>query len=162
MTRILASLVFADTVLWVGTGVLGALVDQSRFYPQHFILAIFTIILTVLIHVIVFTYFSVTSRMISQAVFIGHLDQEPLERIKTHKRRAAVCLAVGFLSLVPVVALGALTARGHEWAWWHLGSVSAALAANLWSFFGEYECVARHSRMMGEVLERYTSNRRVN
>lgn len=160
MGRFLASLVLADAVLLVATGVLGFLVQDERFYPEHFILALFSLILTLLIHALVFTYFSVTGRMISQAVFIGHLDRTPLQRVRSHKRRVLCWVAIGFLSTVPVVAFGALAAREHAWHLWHLLTAGLALILNLLAFYIEYDCVARQSILMRDVLERYDAVRK--
>ncbi len=134
MNRILPALVLTDVVLLCAAATLGLFVDGDRLYAQHFGLAMFALVLTLLIHVVVFTYFSVTGRMISQAVFIGRLDRAPLERVKLHKRHVARCVGLSFLAIVVVAAFGALAVRNEAWHLWHLAAAFVVLAVNAWAF----------------------------
>jgi len=155
MSRVFPALVFSDILLLCAAAALGFLVDGDKLYPQHFGLAIFTIVLTILIHVVVFTYFSVTGRMMSQAVFIGKLDRTPLDRIKLHKWQAGRRVGMAVLSIVVVSAFGALSARegsGHNW---HLVAAFLVVAVNTWAFYGEYDLVVRQSELMTQVLSDY-------
>ena len=155
MTRVLAALIVADMILFVASGVLGLLVDGDRLYPEHFILALLTAFVTVLTHVVVFTYFAAAGRMVSQAVLIGHLDREPLMRCRRLKSRATACVGVGVGTLVALIAFGSLVAQDHGWHVWHLVAALIALVANAGAFYVEYVHVATHSRLMTEVVAAY-------
>ncbi|NOT02807.1 MAG: hypothetical protein HOP29_19585 [Phycisphaerales bacterium] len=159
MPRIFASLAVGDLIVLSAAAVFGLLVDGERVYPQHFGLALFAALLTVLIHAIVVTYFAAGGRMISQAVFIGGLDREPLARLRAGKTTAIRWVAAGVGGIILVVCVGATAARDGAWAWPHFASALAAIIANAMAFHFQYEAVAGQSRLMDEVFREYQRHR---
>ena len=159
MARAFGSVVAANGVLWLATGLVGLNVAGDRLFTQHFALAMFTLLLTLGAHAGALTYFSATGRMISQAVFIGHLSRTPLERVAALKRGATIRLGAGCAVLLPLVAFGGLAARDPSWHSWHLVSALLAMAINAWAFFGQYEHIVRQSALLDEVLAAYDAAR---
>lgn len=160
MTRVFPGLVIAVGILFVANGVLGFCVNETHLYPQHFILGFFTVVMSVLVHVVVFTYFAAGGKMVSQAVLIGHLDQEPLSRIRHHKRRVTRCIGCSFLSLIALVIFGALFEKDPSWQWWHVGAVVVAILTNAVSFYVQYDHIAQNARTTEAVFRQYDAARR--
>lgn len=160
MKRVLGALAVAGLLVLLGAAVLGLAVGDDAAFRRHFALALFAAVLTLLIHVVVFTYFSVTARMISQAVLIGDLDRAALASVRALKRRIAVCVGAAALSIVVVVSFGALIESDYSWHWWHLGAAAAAIGVNAWAYFVEYDCVFRNGRLIEDVFAAYDAKRR--
>ncbi len=160
MIRVFPGLVIAVGLLFSANGVLGFLVEGKNLYAQHFILGFFTVVMTVLIHVVVFTYFAAGGRMISQAVFIGHLDRQPLDRVRYHKGRVIRCIGCSFLSLVALVIFGALLEKDPSWQWWHVAAAVVAITTNAVSFYVQYDHIAQNTRITEMVLEQYGAAQR--
>lgn len=159
MSGILAALAIADILLFIASAVLGLLVADERFYPEHLILALFTALLTMLIHAALITYFSVTGRMMSQAIFIGHLDRTPLEQIRRSKGRLIKYVVPSILTTVFVVAVGALSARDHNWHSYHLAAAAVAILVSAAAFYAEYGLVVENATLMSDVFAQYQAKR---
>ncbi len=159
MSRILASLAVADLVLWVGSGVLGFLVHDDGGYARHFILALFTSLLTVFIHAVALTYFSASGRMISQAVFIGHLAGATLDQVRVNKGRVVRWIGVGVSAVVVNVAFGALTARDSTWHVFHVFTSVMGMFANAAAFWVIFGAVCDQSNLMRGVFSQYQDRR---
>jgi hypothetical protein len=159
MNRVFPSLVFTVLALFIVTGTLGLLIGRYNVYPAHFVLAMFTLAVTVLIHVIAFTYFAASGRMMSQAVLLGHLDKGPLEQAKQFQARVGMCVGVAFVTLIPVVALGGIVQRDPSLATWHLACGVLALIVNAAMFRAEMGFIRRNSELMKSVYAEYNARR---
>ncbi len=161
MTRILVSLVIADLLLLVGASALGLCVERERFFAQHFILALFGMLTTVFTHVVAFTYFAGTGKMISQAVSIGRLDRWPMEKATEYKSRVTRSVGIAAVAIVAAGAFGAITMRNPAWHWWHFTAAAGAIMVNGWAFRVEYRCIRLNARLMDAVFEAYNATRNV-
>ncbi len=159
MSRVFQAFAIADLLVLAGSAGLGLLVDDRRWYLEHFAAALFAVLLTILVHVLVFTFFIGTSRMISQAVMIGHLDRTPLDRVRDSKKRVMRCVAVSVLTCVAVIALGALTDSDHAWHFWHLAAAATTIVVNACAFRMEHACIVAHTALMTEVFDAYNATR---
>lgn len=159
MNRVFPAAAFADLLLLTVTAVLGATVDGTHLFAQHFSLALFTSLLTVLIHVVVFTYFSATGRMISQAVWIGHLDHAPLDRVRHFKARVIRWVAGAVGTIVLVGSLGATCAGDPAWRWAHTAAALLAITVNAAAFHIEYGYIFQNRELMNKVLAEYDQAR---
>ncbi len=157
MAKIFSALVFADLLILTGAAVLGFTVAGTTLFAEHFALAMFGVILSTLIHVVVFTYFTATAKMIGQAVHIGGLDQQPLQQVKEFKRRVSKHLAVASASLMIVAIMGAITDASADWAMWHLAAAALAIFTNAWAFYAEYDCIVQNAKLMDVVFSEYTA-----
>ncbi len=159
MTRSLLAFFVADALLFAGVATLGFFVDGVDYYAQHFALALFAIVLTVLIHVIVFMYLAVSSKMMIQAVHLGELDEEPLHTAKRYKSSVVRWVGASFLTLLPVVAFGALTDRDPGWRTLHFASACVAIAMHFSAFVAEYKHVSANASLMACVFDAYNAKR---
>lgn len=155
MNRVFAAAAFADLLLLAGAAVLGATINGDHRYAQHFSLGLFASLFTALLHVVVFTYFSATGRMISQAVWIGHLDRGPLDSVRDFKSRVIRWVAAGFGSIVVVASLGAVCARDPTWRLWHAAASILAITVNAVAFYAQHGCIHRNMELMTTVFEAY-------
>ena len=155
MNRVFAAAAFADMLLLTATAVLGGAVQGTRLFGQHFSLALFTCLLTVLLHVVVFTYFSATGRMISQAVWIGHLERTPLDRVADFKAHVIRWVAASVGSIVLVASLGASSAGEPAWRLWHALAAFLAITVNAAAFHVEYGYIHQNRELMTAVLADY-------
>ena len=159
MNRVFAAAAFADILLLTVTAVLGTMVDGTRLFGQHFSLALFASLLTVLIHVVVFTYFSATGRMISQAVYIGHLDHAPIDRVRQFKARVIRWVAASVGTIVLVGSLGATCAGDPAWRWGHTAAALLAITVNTVAFCIEHGYICENRKLMTMVLTAYDAAR---
>ena len=159
MNRVFTAAAFADILLLTITAVLGTIVEGTHLFGQHFSLALFTSLLTVLIHVVVFTYFSATGRMISQAVWIGHLDHAPLDRVRHFKARVIRWVAGAVGTIVLVGSLGATCAGDPAWRWGHAAAALLAITVNAGAFYIEYGYIRQNRELMTTVLAAYDAAR---
>ena len=157
MDRIFVSLAISSLIVLSASAALGLMVQDSTFYAAHFGLSLFSVILTALIHVIVFTYFTVTGKMIVQAVSTGHLDDEPLQRVRDYKLRVTRCLGSSVAAILLVMAFGALSDGDSSWHLWHFAAAMLMLGVNAGAFYIEYGLIVLNRIMMGDVLERYNA-----
>lgn len=159
MNRVFTAAAFADILLLTVTAVLGTMVDGTRLFGQHFSLALFASLLTVLIHVVVFTYFSATGRMISQAVCIGHLDRAPMELVRHLKGRVIRWVAASVGTIVLVGSLGATCAGDPAWRWGHTAAALLAITVNTVAFCVEHGYILENRKLMTAVLTAYDTAR---
>jgi hypothetical protein len=159
-SRAILALMVADGLLFLATAAFGFLVAGAARYAQHFVLALMTLVVTVLIHVVVFTYLTATFKMMSQAVHLGRLDDAALARAKVFKRRVARWVGLSFVTLLPVIAFGALSDRDASWGVWHFASACLTVVVHVAAFAGEYHAASANARLMADVFDAYNVRRR--
>lgn len=162
MLKAFLGLASANVLLLVATAALG-LASESLGATRHVALAIFTLLLSVLVQVLTFTYFTVTGKMIGQAVHIGGLDAQHLQTVRNLKKRVTRCLGVSVVSLVLVTGSGADLWSGGEAASGVLGPHVlwgfAATAVLALALFFEFGLIAENSRFFDGVMREYASNK---
>ncbi|MCZ6709226.1 MAG: hypothetical protein O7B25_02565 [Gammaproteobacteria bacterium] len=121
----------------------------------HIILAVFALLLACLIQVIVFTYLTVTGKMVTQVLHLAHADLSPMKTVKSIKREATYLVGLMILGTVPVVATGALTWRTHDGQELHLMLAFVSLACHGFVLFREFDLVTRNSRLVDGVLKQH-------
>ncbi|MBI4717433.1 MAG: hypothetical protein HY763_06490 [Planctomycetes bacterium] len=158
MPRTFLCLVSGNLIVVVGAGVLGFLApDLGR--ERHIALAMFALLVSCLIQVVTFTYFSVGGKMLAQALHLGHLELTPLMEAKDLKRSAMRSLAVVFAAVVIVTATGAAHWRSSSSANLHLAAAGAAILAHLAAWYRQYALIVRHSELLALTLTAYAAAR---
>ncbi len=154
MPRIFACLCIGNLIVLVGTGAI-ALAPLAPTPDLHVLLAVFTLLLSCLIQVIVLTYFTVTGKMIRQATHFGRLDLQALQRAQRLKRSVARHLAV----LVAVILLATASGADH---WYsdrqvplHFMAVSLLLLTHLFVYFRQYALVVENAALVAHTLLAY-------
>ncbi len=155
MPRIVVCMAFAILLVLFATAALGVWAPVER----HVVLAVFSLVVSSLSQVAVFTYFTITGKLIAQALHLGGLDMEPLKDVRSMKRSATRMLALIVATVVFATASGASR--------WRLPSTGVhALAALLLIlvhaivYFREYNLVWRNARLVDRVLKQYEEKKR--
>lgn len=164
MLKAFLGLASANTLLLFATAALG-LFAESVGETRHVALAIFTLLLSVLVQVLTFTYFTVTGKMIGQAVHIGGLGDECLQTVKRLKMRVTRCLGVSVVSLVLVTGSGADLWAGGQQASGVLGPHVlwgfAATAVLVLSLFFEFGLIVENGRLFDRVMREYADRKKL-
>ncbi|MFQ5461816.1 MAG: hypothetical protein ACE5E5_04225 [Phycisphaerae bacterium] len=155
MRQVFIGLSVSNVFLLLGTFLLGLRPERFGGADRHILLAVLTCMLTCLVQVVVFTFLSVSGRLISQAVHLGTLPPTPIETIRGLKRRTGRCLAGLALLLVLAVASGAAHWRSGAYAWPHFLLVSLFLAAHFPVLLLEWQVIDRTRHLVDETMGAY-------
>jgi hypothetical protein len=159
MHRIFLGLAITSGTMMVASFALGLVaVGEPRgpgavWHGLHFLLGLLTVLVGLLVHAIVFTYFLGTSRWVKEVVRVYHLpDWVEAQAIKN--KRKAFPFEFWAMALIGLTAwMGAGTdARGWPSAW-HLGVAALAWAFNLGAFLVEYAAIVAQARLLLEVKD---------
>jgi hypothetical protein len=148
------SLLLADAVL----GFLAAGEVRGPHMPArdvHLLFSLFTVVVVLGVHSIVYTYFVATGKWAKEVVRVYELPDWFNARASKNKRRAFRFI-MGSMTAIAVAAwLGAAAdTRGSGYSLWHLGSSALALAFNLESFVVEYALIVAQVTLLRELKER--------
>lgn len=161
MTRIFSTLAFLDSVALLASfliGVWSKLHDSVRHpedttYLVHFSLGLFTAIVTLLVHCLIFTYFLGTGRWVKEVGIAYDLPDEPLPRITRELKRKTFPPALFAMLITIATAAAGAGAQLKEWPWQvHATLASITLLINAWAFRVEYRNVAKNAGILDDVL----------
>ena len=159
MPRIFLSLVVANLLLLLGAATLGLSSGESGV-DRHIVLAVFTLLLSCFIQVLVFTYFTVTGKVVGQAVHLSDLPPGPLDKVRGFKRAITYRVATMFGSILAVVATGAAAWRSDSPVVSHPVVAGVVVMVHLWIWLQEYRLIVSHARFVEETLSRYEAKGR--
>jgi hypothetical protein len=162
MSRILARLAAFTFLMLLLTFVVGWLSrwrGSLRFnrddptFDIHLYLALFTLLLTLAVHCLIFIYFLGTGRFVKEVAIAYQLPDAPLPRRTRELKRRTFPLAL-LAMLVPIAAGAAgAAAQTQLWPWQvHATLGAVALLVNLWAFVVEYRNVSINATVMDEVM----------
>lgn len=154
MPRVFLSLAIANLICLLGAAGLGLGVAWGGS-DRHVLLAVFTAILSCLLQVLVFTYFTVAGKVVVQAVHLAGLDRSPIDECKKLKRKITYALAGIFASLVLVIVTGARAWRAGEFSVTHFAAAGITIIAHVLIWTREYKLIVTQGRVMADTLERY-------
>lgn len=160
MHRIFLALAVTVGTLLVVTLFLGFLVPSGQggmLHDLHFMMGLITVLLTLLIHSIVFTYFLGTGKWVKEVVRVYQLPPWVWSQAVKNKRRVFP-FEFGCMMLIGATAWlgGAADTRrlmNSTYAQWHLAFASTALAFNLGAFVVEYFSIVAQARLLLEVKD---------
>ncbi len=158
MRRIYGCLSAGNLLVLVGTAVLGLLAIGGTA-DRHILLALFALLLSCLIQVIVFTYFTVTGKMIGQAVHLGGLEPAPIGEVRRLKRSATHLLAVLVAAIVVVTATGAEFRHTGAGSALHLGSACLLVLVHVFVFYRQYALIVENGAVLERTLLAYRKRR---
>lgn len=159
MNRVFWGLALGQTLLILATATLGLSTAESTRLRSHVALAIFTSLAICAAHAVVFTYFTVTGKLIHQSIALGGFSEKPLRIVRRLKKRISILVGVGVLAILCAVATGA---RALAWAGLgdlHLLVASGAAACNISIYFLQFRLIQRNERLMNHCLRRYEKRR---
>lgn len=160
MHRIFLSLVVTNLSLLVASFAvgLGASAEPrgpgAAWHGTHFLLGLFTVMATLLVHSIAYTYFLGTHKWVKEVARVYQLPDWIVAQSKKNKGRA-FRFEILSMSLIGVTAwLGAgADAQGMN-PLWHLAVAALTTAFNVGAFAAEYAAIVGQARLLLEVKAR--------
>jgi len=159
MTRIFAALAIANIILMLVTAVLGWSAADDHNTDRHVLLAVLTLPLSCFVQVVVFTYFTVTGKLVGQAVHLGGLPVAAMDQVKTLKRGVTRRLAAAIVVIVCVTATGALRWSTGAWSWLHHGLAWLLLVVLIVVLYQQLLLVMRNVALVDRTLKEYRRRR---
>jgi len=154
MTRVFTCLAVSNLIVFFGVAALGVLqLDDTP--DRHVLLAVFALMVSTLVQVITFTYFTVTGKMMAQAMHLGHMGLTRMGEVKNLKRSMTGCLAGIFASVLLGTATGAMHWREQLPTRMHLVAAMVVLACHVLLLTREYILVIRNGKVYDEVMRDY-------
>jgi hypothetical protein len=161
MLRYFLVLAVTDGSLLIASFVLGLLASTEPkplapgaiWHGVHILFALLTVLATLAVHSIAYTYFIATGKWAKEVVHVYGLPEWINEQAKKNKRKA-FRFEFWSMTLIAVTAwLGAAadTRAGGHYSLWHLGLAAATIAFNLGAFVVEYAVIVAHARLLMEV-----------
>jgi hypothetical protein len=122
-------------------------------YMLHFGLGLFSVLLALAVHCLIFIYFLGTGRWVKEVAIAYRLPDEPLPKLTRELKRWTFPPAL-FAMLVPIAAAAAGTAaQRHEWPWQvHATLAVATLLVNGWAFAVEIKNVGINAGVIQDVM----------
>ena len=161
MTRIFTTLAFVNILAFIaalGSGFLsqyqhGAAPAGESAYVVHFVLGMVAVLLNLLGHCLIMTYFLGTGRLVKEITLAYQLPDERWARPTRDLKRSTTPKAI-LAMLLSIAAAAAGEADRHlVWPWWiHLVLGCGALAFTIWVFQQEYRNIAINGRILNEVI----------
>ena len=156
MLKAFAGLAIANLLVLTGTAGLG-LVGGSTFADRHIVLAVFSLVLTCLVQVVVFTYFTISGKMMHQAVWLGDADEGRLNNVSVYKRSVSRLLGVIVVAGVLAAATGGIKWGGREDFRFHLLAAFIILTAHAVVLYKQFDLIARNSAMMERIMTDFSA-----
>lgn len=154
MTRVFTGLALGNLLVLLATGAWGML-NPDPTPDRHVLLAVFSLLLTAFVQVLTFTYFTVTGKVVAQAVHLAGHDRAALAGVKRLKRSVSHYLAVMLLAVVVVTVSGAAHWRTNELSTLHLLCGGGFLPIACAVLVREYALVVANARLMTAAMETY-------
>jgi hypothetical protein len=158
MPRIVVCQAIAELILLVLTAALG-MGASTLSTDRHILMAVFALVLSCGIQVVIFTYFTITGKMIAQALHLGGLELAPLALVKSFKKSTARLLGLVVLGNVLATATGATQWTVGERTPWHFVAACGLVLIHGFTFYREVALVSENARLMDGVMSDYTAKR---
>jgi len=158
MPRIVVCLAIANLILLLMTAAMGLGASRPSL-DRHVLLAVVTLMVSCGIQVVVFTYFTITGKMIGQAVHLGGLDTAPLAAVESSKKSASRLVGLVMVGVVFATATGAAQWRADARGTMHFAAAGLLVLVHALAFYREYDLVWANARLMDDVLRQYRARR---
>lgn len=156
MPYIFLSLACGQLIVLLATGALGMVAAETAA-DRHVLLAVFALLLSCLIQVIVLTYLTVTGKMIAQAVHLAKLDLHPIRTSRHLKRSTTRLLGCVIATVVLVTATGAYHLRTGSDGTVHFAVAGVLLLVHVFALYKEYGLILENRALVERTLELYQS-----
>jgi hypothetical protein len=155
MNQIFLVLAVVDATLLLISYGLGWFVPSGAgglVHDLHFLVALLTVVATLMVHGIVYTYFIGTNKWVKEVARVYALPEWVEAQSKRNKRRAMPLVTWGMLAIGATAWLGAAadTIRGFGGTW-HLVAATFTLAFTFGAFALEYLAIVGQMRLLVEV-----------
>lgn len=164
MNQIFLALAVANATLLLITFGLGFVVPTGAgglARDMHFLVALLTMLATLMVHGVVYTYFLGTGKWVKEVVRVYRLPEWMNVSAKRNKRRAMPFIMWGMLLVGITSWLGAAadTMRGFSGVW-HFAAACFTLAFTFGAFVVEYRSIVAQMRLLVEVKDQADQLRR--
>jgi hypothetical protein len=160
MLRYFLVLAVTDGSLLVTSFILGLLATGEPRGPGaiwrgvHLLLAMLTVLATLAVHSIVYTYFLATGKWAKEVVHVYQLPDWINVQAKKNKRKAFRFEFWSMALIAGTAWLGAASDTLGVNPLWHLGLAALTLAFNFGAFAVEYAVITAQARLLLEVKAR--------
>jgi hypothetical protein len=155
MPHVFASLAVANLALFAfSTAFASSSAASAR--DRHILLGVFSLLLSCFIQVLVFTYFTVTGKVIVQAVHLARLDPDILSRAKEIKRSFTHCLAIIVAAVVLLSATGGAAWRSERALAVHVPVAILAVLIHAWLYRKQHGLVRCNDQLLAATLRAYS------
>ena len=155
MPHVFASLALANLALFAFSTAF-ALSSAASAQDRHILLAVFSLLLSCFIQVLVFTYLTVTGKVIAQAVHLARLDPGILSGSKEYKRSFTHCLAIIVAAVVVLSATGGAAWRSQRAVAVHVPVAILAVLIHAWLYRKQHVVVRRNAQLLTAALRAYS------
>lgn len=155
MPRIFASLSLACIVLFIATAGLAMMGGEANA-DRHILLAVIALLCSCFTQVVGFTYFTVTGKVLAQAVHLAKLDNACLVQVKLLKKSFTRCVGLIILAIVLSAATGGASWRTSGAATGHTPAAVAAIFLHLSVLLRQYRLISRNEGVVGTTLRLYS------
>jgi glucan phosphoethanolaminetransferase (alkaline phosphatase superfamily) len=155
MPHVFASLAVANLVLFAFSTAF-ALSSAASARDRHILLAVFSLLLSCFIQVLVFTYLTVTGKVIAQAVHLARLDPGILTRAREAKRSFTHCLAIIVAAVVLLSATGGAVWHSQRALAVHVPVAILAVILHAWLYRKQHVFVRRNAQLLTATLRAYS------
>ena len=157
MLRYFLVLAVTDGSLLVTSFVLGLLASGEPRGPHavmrgvHVLVALVTVMATLAVHSIAYTYFLATGKWAAEVVRVYQLPEWVNHQAKKNKRKAFRFEFWGMTAIAVTAWLGAGADTMGVHPLWHLGVSALAIGFNLGAFVVIYAVIVAQHRLLSEV-----------
>lgn len=153
MARIFVFLALLDTLALLAAFATGFVWGGDPRTLIHFHLGLWSVVLNLAVHCIIFIYFLGTGRWVKEVAIAYELPDQPWPKLTRELKRRTFppALAAMVISIAAAAAgMGAMRQTWHPNI--HLALAVATLLVNFWAFWIEFRDVTINGRVMDAVL----------
>lgn len=157
MRSVFVALVFCVLFFMAATGAVGFTIEEASgpAFRLHFAMGLVTALLACFAHVVTFTYFVVTGKVLMRAEVSGRIDPAAVPEARRLKARTMRLAVPAIASVILLAASGVYADAKPEAAPLHLGAFVLAVLANLGAFAGQYRCIIDNAKLLETALRQY-------
>jgi hypothetical protein len=145
-------LALSDLALLFLTAALGLMVEGSAGFVRHFLLGVLAGLFTCFVHVIVFVFFIVQDKVVTQSVLHHRIVESHARHMMALKSRAVRLSVLGSVSMIVVVALGAAIEVGVDPSV-HFAVALAGIGVNAFVFARQIIVIDECQRMLADAFD---------
>jgi hypothetical protein len=143
---------FARSHGWVAPPALDT-AHGDTVYTYHFLLGLFSVLLTLAVHCLIFIYFLGTGRWVKEVALAYRMPDEPWPKLTRELKRRTFPAALFAMLIAIATAAAGMAAQRQAWPWQvHFSLATATLLVNVWAFVIEYRNVATNVGVIDAVM----------
>src|SRR5262249_13184968 len=137
---------------WLSRARTAVLHPDDPTYWVHFHLGLYTALLTLFVHSLIFVYFLGTGRWVKEVALAYDLPDAPYPKLTRELKRKSFPPALFAMLIVIFTAAAGAGAQLQVWPWGvHATAATLALAINLLAYRVEYRCLCVNVVALDEV-----------